>query len=946
MAKKKNNIKENKQKSLSSFVDNDNNHKTIKKETKFMDKSTKLNKNDKLNVKKRNQQINYFRGNNDPFGLKGTNFDSNSIKHESYNTKYLKYLTKQDKIVQELKNGILLDIDYDAGQNRVYCKFFDLDEGDIKIWIDNSNFKPYCLTKSSMADLKRNSALISHKGLYKLESVKKYDLLRDKEIDMVKIYGKSPFDIRGRNSIQSILGDNIWEANIHFYLKYIYTKNIIPGLIYQIKNKKIIKKSDRLQDSENTNLESEYNKLFIHESKEIQDFAKINFEIFFSSIPNIPRMAIDIEVDNDPLKNRVPDAKIAKQQIISIAFVTTDGLKIVYVLERDGLEFNGPHKDFPDDAKIIFFKSEKDLIIESFRLFWRYPVLFTFNGDNFDLTYMYHRANNLGVDDDLNPIIVKKGFGFMSDYECNLRKGIHVDLFNFFSNRSIQGYAFGGKYPRFSLNAISLALIGEQKYHHDEGIGDMTYDVLALYNLKDSILTLELTRFNNNLVWNLMILLCRISKLPLHDICRYQISNWIRSIFYYEHIQNNYLIPQMSEISDIKKGGYSKSIVDGKNFKGAHVIPPVKGIHFDVVVMDFSSLYPSIIKEYNLSYETILCPHKICHTNKLQGLPYHVCTKKMGVLSYIIGFFRDVRVKYFKPMSLDKKLTEEQRSYNNTIQQALKVYINGAYGVMGSDTFLFYCLPVAESTTGLGQHAIKSSIKVAKSVGVKVLYGDTDSIFLLHPSKEQMKEISLWCKNNLDLDLEEEKTYQFLALSDRKKNYLGVHKDTKYIEMKGLVAKKKNTPEFIKKVFNNLILILKNITNNDQFLKARTSIINLIRINLRKIGKPNTFTLEDYVINISLQKDLKNYIKVIPQHVRAAIEIERISGKKFNKGDVVSFIKSKGGSGTKVLELAKLQDIDIKKYKELLKSALEQVLDALDISFEEIKGIKKMDTFF
>ena len=164
--------------------------------------------------------------------------------------------------------------------------------------------------------------------------------------------------------------------------------------------------------------------------------------------------------------------------------------------------------------------------------------------------------------------------------------------------------------------------------------------------------------------------------------------------------------------------------------------------------------------------------------------------------------------------------------------------------------------------------------------------------------------------------------------------------------MKGLVAKKKNTPEFIKKVFNNLILILKNITNNDQFLKARTSIINLIRINLRKIGKPNTFTLEDYVINISLQKDLKNYIKVIPQHVRAAIEIERISGKKFNKGDVVSFIKSKGGSGTKVLELAKLQDIDIKKYKELLKSALEQVLDALDISFEEIKGIKKMDTFF
>ncbi|KKM87269.1 hypothetical protein LCGC14_1270630 [marine sediment metagenome] len=46
------------------------------------------------------------------------------------------------------------------------------------------------------------------------------------------------------------------------------------------------------------------------------------------------------------------------------------------------------------------------------------------------------------------------------------------------------------------------------------------------------------------------------------------------------------------------------------------------------------------------------------------------------------------------------------------------------------------------------------------------------------------------------------------------------------------------------------------------------------------------------------------------------------------------------------IELAKLQDIDTKKYKELLKSALEQVLDALGISFDEIRGIKKMDAFF
>jgi len=101
----------------------------------------------------------------------------------------------------------------------------------------------------------------------------------------------------------------------------------------------------------------------------------------------------------------------------------------------------------------------------------------------------------------------------------------------------------------------------------------------------------------------------------------------------------------------------------------------------------------------------------------------------------------------------------------------------------------------------------------------------------------------------------------------------------------------------------------------------------------------------------------------VPQHVRAAntfIEIEIAKAlannaseneiiaikKRYQKGVVVQFIKSKGPIGAKVTEHAKLQDINSKKYRELLKSALEQVLDALGISFEEIKGIKKMDAFF
>ncbi|MFX0026397.1 MAG: DNA polymerase domain-containing protein, partial [Candidatus Hermodarchaeota archaeon] len=368
--------------------------------------------------------------------------------------------------------------------------------------------------------------------------------------------------------------------------------------------------------------------------------------------------------------------------------------------------------------------------------------------------------------------------------------------------------------------------------------------------------------------------------------------------------------------------------------------------------------YPSIIKEANLSYETVLCPHEDDKNNYVKGSPYPICTHKTGVFAYVVGFFRDIRVKFFKPKSSDRNISSKQRSYYQTIQQALKVFINGSYGVFGSQNFPLFCLPVAESTTGIGQYSIKQTIKKAEELGVKVLYGDTDSVFLANPTKQQMKEIAEWSKEELDLDLEEEKTYQFLALSQRKKNYVGIYKDTKYIDIKGLVAKKKNTPDFIKKVFNEILNILKNVANDEEFKKARKKIIEIIKDNRNKIGNPDAFNLEDYAINISIQKDISRYDKVIPQHVRAAKEHQKATGKEYQKGETIRFIKSNDKTGAKVLELAKFQDLDVSKYRDLLQSALEQVLDALNIEFEEIiyKGYqkkskkeietKKLDAFF
>jgi DNA polymerase I len=952
---KKKKLDDKEQKSLFSFIDNE--EEKIEKTKEEEDKKEVLI--EKEQISKEIPSKLYFNGNDKPFGLKEGNIQLTKVLRENVSSKYIRFLIEKGEIVEDMKRGLLLDVDYDGGQNKAYCKFYDLDSNTIRIWIDTTNHEPYCLSKEPISELEKltytdstgkKKNLSEYDGFKRFKKIKRFDFLSDQQIQMTKIYGKTPTNIGGSGlNIRNILGNNekkAWEADIRYHLNYIFDRQLIPGLIYKIENGKLVKLNFEKIDENSKKMADELRELFKNEAPEIQEFSEEFLDIFITPIPDVKRMAMDIEVMVGERDYKIPDPRLAKQEVISISFVSTDGLKLVYMLEREGYTFDKLHEEFPSDAKVIFFKSEKELLTETFRLIWKYPVLITFNGDNFDLNYLFHRAKKLKIKKDLNPIHVKRGFGILSKAECDLRGGIHIDLFNLFFNRSISGYAFGGAYESASLNAISAALLGEEKYQHDEIIHEMEYDILSWYNLKDSLLTLDLTKFNNSLVWNLIILLCRITKMPIHDMVRRQISTWIQNIFYFEHRRKKALIPRRSEIKEVKPGGILSSKFDNEKFLGAYVVKPVPGIHFDVVVMDFASLYPSIIKEYNLSYETVLCPHDDDKDNLVKGTPYHICTHKMGIFAYVVGFFRDIRVKYFKPKSSDKILTEKQRNYYLTIQQALKVFINGSYGVFGSQNFPLFCLPVAESTTGIGQYSIKQTINKAEQLGVEVLYGDTDSVFLKNPTKNQMKEISEWSKKELDLDLEEEKTYQFLALSERKKNYIGIYKNTKYIDIKGLVAKKKNTPDFIKAVFSELIEILKNITNKDEFLKAKDKIIEIVRNNLKKIGKPNTFKLEDYAINIAIQKNIKDYTKVVPQHVRAAIELQEITGKEYQKGETISFIKSKGIIGAKAIELAKLQDIDTRKYKELLISALEQVLDALGITYEEIKGIKKMDAFF
>ena len=146
--------------------------------------------------------------------------------------------------------------------------------------------------------------------------------------------------------------------------------------------------------------------------------------------------------------------------------------------------------------------------------------------------------------------------------------------------------------------------------------------------------------------------------------------------------------------------------------------------------MDFASLYPSIIKVRNISYETVRCPHEECKKNTIPETNHWVCSKKNGLTSLLIGSLRDLRVNYYKHLSKNQSLSEEQRQQYTVVSQALKVILNASYGVMGAEIFPLYYLPAAEATTAIGRHTILETIKKCQEIGIEVLYGDTDSLFV------------------------------------------------------------------------------------------------------------------------------------------------------------------------------------------------------------------------
>ena len=826
----------------------------------------------------------------------------------------------------------LLGVGYDGKKSLAYAKLYDVDNKKIFFWYDNTNHKPYCLSKKSVEELEKNNSLTSHSGFDHFETIEKYDPLTDSKIKMTQIVAKDPLSIGGGplGGIRDIIKE-AWEADIRYVENFIYDRNLEVGMPYKIEDEKLIPFNFKLPSKVFEDLKRSLE----GETEEFKELAYDWARLLECPIPEMMRASFDIEVFS-PIATRIPDPEKAEYPVICASIIGSDGSKNILILKRENVvEGNEP---VISDAEITYIENENEMLTKIFECLSRYPIIMTFNGDDFDLKYLYNRAKNLDIENDLVPIKLGK------DY-ASLKYGIHIDLYRFFFNRSIQVYAFGQKYRGKSLNEIGKSLIDMGKKEIEKPISELSYSELASYCYRDAEITMNLTKFGDNLLIKLMVLLARISFMDIEDVTRQGVSSWIRSMLYHEHRKRNYLIPRQDEILERKGRTFSEATIKGKKYKGAIVVEPMPGVHFNVSVLDFASLYPSVIKIWNLGYETVNCSHedKECRDNKVPDLPHWICKKRKALESLLIGSLRDLRVGLYKPKSKDPNLPDHMKGWYNVVSDGLKVILNASYGVFGADRFALYCPPVAEATAAIGRYVIKKTIDKAQSLGITVLYGDTDSIFLDSSAPQQLERLMDWSKDSLRLELEVDKEYKYVALSSRKKNYLGVYPDGN-VDIKGLTGKKRHTPNFLKMAFYEMIDRLSEVKSESEFERAKKEIKEIVKKCYLKL-KNHQYSIEDLAFSIVMSKSPERYTKTTPQHVKAAKFLTR-KGVEVKRGDLITFVKVIGNEGVKPVSLAVINEIDTNKYIEYIGSTFDQVLDPLGIDFQELIGATKLERFF
>uniref|UniRef100_A0A2R9CIE5 DNA polymerase n=1 Tax=Pan paniscus TaxID=9597 RepID=A0A2R9CIE5_PANPA len=376
--------------------------------------------------------------------------------------------------------------------------------------------------------------------------------------------------------------------------------------------------------------------------------------------------------------------------------------------------------------------------------------------------------------------------------------------------------------------------------------------------------------------------------------------------------ENNYIVPdkQIFRKPQQKLGDEDEEIDGDTNkykkgrkkaaYAGGLVLDPKVGFYDKfILLLDFNSLYPSIIQEFNICFTTVQRvaseAQKVTEDGEQEQIPeLPDPSLEMGILPREIRKLVERR-KQVKQLMKQQDLNPDLILQYDIRQKALKLTANSMYGCLGFSYSRFYAKPLAALVTYKG-----------REMNLEVIYGDTDSIMINTNSTnlEEVFKLGNKVKSEVNklyklLEIDIDGVFKSLLLLKKKKYAALVVEPTSdgnYVtkqELKGLDIVRRDWCDLAKDTGN---FVIGQILSD----QSRDTIVENIQKRLIEIGENvlnGSVPVSQFEINKALTKDPQDYPdkKSLP-HVHVALWINSQGGRKVKAGDTVSYVICQDGS--------------------------------------------------
>ena len=403
------------------------------------------------------------------------------------------------------------------------------------------------------------------------------------------------------------------------------------------------------------------------------------------------------------------------QQLYSIALHSGDTHEVLMV----GDDASNKLSDF----ELRFYATEKELLEGFFERLHKIDpdVIIGWNVIGFDLDFIARKCEQLNVTFDLGrggdaSAVLQVGSG------ANPVKLARVPGRAVLDGIELLRSAFWS-FESFSLENVGQELLGRgktiqsgNKVEEINHLYQTNKPELARYNIEDCRLVTEI--FAKADLINFATERARMTGLPIDKI-----GGAVQTF-------DNLYLPRLH------RKGYvaAETASSGNGSPGGYVLDSKPGLYRNVIVLDFKSLYPSIIRTFlidPLGLSVGLAQSK-SKASEIDGLQKSSSVSDDPVPGFEgAKFSRDEHILPELIEELWARRDEAKAQKNAALSQAIKIIMNSLYGVLGSSSCRFHNHQLASSITRRGHEIIQLSQKFIEQSGLQVIYGDTDSLFVL-----------------------------------------------------------------------------------------------------------------------------------------------------------------------------------------------------------------------